>query len=82
VCKVITRTIVHTDLCGSMGTQPIEVRNTLSSIDDFLKMTLIYFLKVKSDAFKTFLRFHDKAKRQSVRRLRCLLISLNLASNT
>jgi hypothetical protein len=82
VCKGTTGTIVHTDLCGSMRTEPIGLRNTMSAIVDCLKKTLIYFLKVKSDAFKTFLRFPDKSIRQSVRKLRCLLISLNLASNT
>lgn len=63
-----TRSIefVHADVCGP--TRVASLNNNLYFIviiDDFSRMTWVYFAKEKSDAFLIFKKFKNKAERQS-----------------
>jgi transposase InsO family protein len=65
--------LVHTDLCG-----PMEVESMGGSkyfmlfIDDYSRMTWVYFLSYKSEAFGLFKRFKAMAETQTGARLKAL----------
>ncbi|CAM8990990.1 unnamed protein product [Rhodiola kirilowii] len=58
--------LVHTDLCG-----PVEVeslggkRYMMALVDDFSRKTWVYFLREKSEAFRTFKEFKTFVEKQS-----------------
>ena len=50
--------LIHTDICGPMKTPSLgSQKYFLIFIDDFSRMTWVYFLKEKSEAFATFNKF-------------------------
>lgn len=65
--------LVHTDICGPMQTESLG-RNKyfLLFIDDYTRMTWVYFLKAKSETFENFKRLRALVERQSGNRLMCL----------
>ena len=49
---------IHTDICGPMNTSSLgSQRYFLIFIDDFSRMTWVYFLKEKSETFATCKKF-------------------------
>lgn len=58
--------LVHTDICGKMKTPSLnQFRYFLTFIDDFSRMTWVYFLKEKSETFLVFKRFKAFVENQS-----------------
>ena len=58
--------LVHADLCGPMNTESLSGnRYFFLLIDDYRRMSWVYFLKSKSDAFETFKRFKAFVEKQS-----------------
>jgi hypothetical protein len=50
--------LVHTDLCGPTRTRSIQGENNfMLIINDYIRMTLVYFLKEKLEAFEMFKEF-------------------------
>ena len=50
--------LVHTDLCGPMRTKGLEGESYfMLLVDDYTRMTWVYFLKKKSEAFEHFIVF-------------------------
>ena len=58
--------LVHTDVCGPMTT-PTHAGNKyfLIFVDDFTRMTWVYFMRQKSDVFSIFKKFQNFVERQS-----------------
>ena len=57
--------LIYTDICGPMKTPSLgSQRYFLIFIDDFSRMTWIYFLKEKSEAFATFKKFKALVEKQ------------------
>ena len=58
--------LIHTNFCGPMRT-PSHHNNRyfILFIDDFSRMTWVYFLKVKSEAFGIFKKFKVLIENQS-----------------
>ena len=57
--------LIHTNICGPMKTPSLESqRYFLIFIDDFSRMTWVYFLKEKSEAFTTFKKFKALVEKQ------------------
>ena len=58
--------LVHTDVCRLMDT-PTHGGNKyfLTFIDDFSRMTWVYFMRQKSDVFSIFKKFQSFVERQS-----------------
>lgn len=57
--------IVHTDLCGPMENQSIGgSKYFMLFIDDFSRMTYIYFLKTKDEALKCFQQYKAEVENQ------------------
>ena len=57
--------LIHTDICGQMKTPSLgSQRYFLIFIDDFSRMTWVYFLKEKSEAFATFKKFKALVEKQ------------------
>ena len=57
--------LIHTDICGPMNTPSLgSQRYFLIFIDDFSRMTWVYFLKEKSEAFATFKKFKALVEKQ------------------
>lgn len=62
--------LVHTDLCGPMKTESLGgSRYFLLFTDDFTRMSWVYFLKLKSEAFEHFKQFKALVENQSGRRI-------------
>lgn len=58
--------IVHTDICGKMPTPSLSHhRYFLTFIDDYSRMTWVYFLKEKSETFTIFKQFKTLVEKQS-----------------
>ncbi|KAG6509698.1 hypothetical protein ZIOFF_027698 [Zingiber officinale] len=58
--------LVHADICGPTQTLSLGNRRYfLLFVDDYTRMIWIYFLKKKSDAFTTFMKFKALAENQS-----------------
>lgn len=65
--------IVHSDLCGPMQTASLGgSRYFLLFIDDYSRMSWIYFLKNKSETFEHFRKFKTFAENQTGKRLKVL----------
>ncbi|KAK2971016.1 hypothetical protein RJ640_000365 [Escallonia rubra] len=58
--------LVHTDLCGRMKTPSFsEKMHFLLFVDDYSRMTWVYFLKEKSETFRVFKSFKALVEKQS-----------------
>ena len=58
--------LVHTDVCGPMKTKTHGGnRYFITFIDDFSRMTWVYFLRQKSEVFTVFKKFQMMVERQS-----------------
>lgn len=58
--------LVHTDVCGPMDTTTHRGNKYfIIFIDDFSRMTWIYFMRQKSDVFSIFKKFQSFVERQS-----------------
>lgn len=58
--------LVHTDVCGPMRTPSNEQnRYFILFIDDYTRMTWVYFLREKSEVFKVFKKFKNFVEKQS-----------------
>ena len=65
--------IVHTYLCGPMGTRTLQGElYFMLFIDDYSRMTSITFLKNKSMDFDKFKLFKAKVKKESWHKIKCL----------
>ena len=65
--------LVHTDVCGPMRT-PSHERNRyfILFIDDYTRMTWVYFLRERSQVFETFKRFKTYVEKQSGRHIKSI----------
>lgn len=64
---------MHSDLCGPMQTASLGgSRYFLLFIDDYSRMSWIYFLKNKSETFEHFQKFKAFAENQTGKRLKVL----------
>jgi hypothetical protein len=58
--------LVHNDLCGPLSSPSFSgCKYFLTFIDDFSRCTLVYFLKLKSEVFDTFLAYKALVEKQS-----------------
>ena len=58
--------LVHSDLCGPLlAVSFSSFKYFLTFIDDYSRRTWVYFLKVKSEVFYTFLAYKALVKKQS-----------------
>eukprot|EP00253_Pinus_taeda_P026485 PITA_26485 len=58
--------LVHSDLCGPLPVASFSgCKYFLTFIDDFSRRTWVYFLKLKSEVFNTFLAFKAFVEKQS-----------------
>ena len=58
--------LVHIDVCGPMKTRSMDGNKYLILfIDDFLRMTWVYFMREKSQVFSIFLKWKNFVKNQS-----------------
>ncbi|CAA3018802.1 Retrovirus-related Pol poly from transposon TNT 1-94, partial [Olea europaea subsp. europaea] len=58
--------LIHTDVCGPMRTPSHEQnRYFILFIDDYTRMTWVYFLREKSQVFEIFKRFKSYVEKQS-----------------
>lgn len=63
--------VVHTDICGPMEVRSIGgSRYFLLFLDDYSRMTFVYFLKNKSEALSCFKDFKAKAENQTNKRIK------------
>lgn len=68
-----TLQIIHADVCGAMETKSIAgAQYFLLLIDDFSRMTFIYFLKYKSEVYKKFKDFKAMVENQQNKRIKIL----------
>lgn len=57
--------IVHADVCGPMETRSIGLsRYFLLFVDDYSRMSFVYFLKTKDEVFKYFKEFRTMVEKQ------------------
>nr|KYP58379.1 Retrovirus-related Pol polyprotein from transposon TNT 1-94 [Cajanus cajan] len=65
--------LIHTDVCGSMRT-PSHTNNRyfILFIDNFSRMTWVYFLKTKSEVFGIFKKFKALIEKQSGKQTKVL----------
>ncbi|CAH9134446.1 unnamed protein product [Cuscuta epithymum] len=58
--------LVHTDVCGPMRTPSVSKnRYFILFIDDYSRMTWVYFFQEKSEVFRIFKRFKNFVEKQS-----------------
>ncbi|KAJ4728947.1 Retrovirus-related Pol polyprotein from transposon TNT 1-94 [Melia azedarach] len=58
--------LVHSDVCGPMQTPSLnQNRYFILFVDDFTRMTWVYFMNIKSQAFSCFKKFKSLAETQS-----------------
>ena len=58
--------LVHTDVCGAMRTPSNDQnRYFILFIDDFTRMTWVYFMQQKSQVFDIFKKFKSRVEKQS-----------------
>ena len=58
--------LVHVDVCGPMSVESLGgSRYFLLFTDDYNRMSWVYFLKLKSEAFENFKQFKDLVEKQS-----------------
>ena len=59
--------LVHTDVCGPMNTQTRGGNKYfIIFVDNYSRMTWVYFMRQKSDVFSIFEEFQSLVERQSV----------------
>ncbi|KAL0440974.1 UNVERIFIED_CONTAM: Retrovirus-related Pol polyprotein from transposon RE1 [Sesamum radiatum] len=59
--------LIHTDVCGPMRTPSHEQnRYFILFIDDYSRMTWVYFMREKSEVFKVFKKFKNLVEKQVV----------------
>ena len=57
--------LIHLDACGPFQVTSLGgAKYFLTFIDDFLKMTFVYFLSTKNDVFEKFVQFCHAIERQ------------------
>lgn len=65
--------LIHTDICGPMRTPSLENnRYFILFIDDFSRMTWVYFIKAKSEVFGIFKKFKALVEKQSGKQIKVL----------
>lgn len=65
--------LIHTDVCGPMRTPSLtNNRYFILFIDDFSRMTWVYFIKEKSEVFGVFKRFKALVEKQSGKHIKAL----------
>lgn len=65
--------VVHTDLCGPMETKSLAgARYMLTFTDDFSRKTFLYFLKEKSQVFKSFMEFKMAVENETECKIKCI----------
>ena len=65
--------LVHTDLCGPMSTKGIEGElYFMLPVDDYTRMTQVYFLKKKSEAFEHFIIFKEMVENETKFKIKIL----------
>ncbi|KAL0312603.1 UNVERIFIED_CONTAM: Retrovirus-related Pol polyprotein from transposon TNT 1-94 [Sesamum radiatum] len=65
--------LIHTDVCGPMRTPSHEQnRYFILFIDDYSRMTWVYFMREKSEVFKIFKKFKNLVEKQSGQRIKVL----------
>ncbi|KAL0339859.1 UNVERIFIED_CONTAM: Retrovirus-related Pol polyprotein from transposon RE1 [Sesamum radiatum] len=57
--------LIHTDVCGPMRTPSHEKTIFILFIDDYSRMTWVYFMREKSEVFKVFKKFKNLVEKQS-----------------
>lgn len=63
--------IIHADICGKMETKSIGgAQYFILFIDDYSRMTFIYFLKYKHEAFNTFKNFKSMVENQQNKKIK------------
>lgn len=64
---------IHSDICGPMETSSLNrARYFLLFIDDYSRMTFIYFLKKKNEAFSKFKEFKSVVENQLDKKIKML----------
>ncbi|KAL0375438.1 UNVERIFIED_CONTAM: Retrovirus-related Pol polyprotein from transposon TNT 1-94 [Sesamum radiatum] len=65
--------LIHTDVCGPMRTPSHEQnRYFILFIDDYSRMTWVYFMREKSEVFKIFKKLKNLVEKQSGQRIKVL----------
>ncbi|KAK4408464.1 Retrovirus-related Pol polyprotein from transposon TNT 1-94 [Sesamum angolense] len=65
--------LIHTDVCGPMRTPSHEQnRYFILFIDDYSRITWVYFMREKSEVFKVFKKFKNLVEKQSGRIIKVL----------
>jgi transposase InsO family protein len=65
--------LVHTDLCGPTRTRSIQGEHYfMLIIDDYTRMTWVYFLREKSEAFEKFKAFKAYVENETDLKIKCL----------
>ena len=65
--------LVHTDVCGPMRTSSLDnSKYFILFIDDYSRMTWVYFLKEKSEVFNIFNKFKSHVEKESGCKIKCL----------
>ncbi|CAH2109248.1 unnamed protein product [Euphydryas editha] len=65
--------IINTDICGPMECESIGgFKYFILFVDDFTRMTAVYFLKNKNDAFKSFREYKVLVENQTNKKIRII----------
>ncbi|CAL8990056.1 unnamed protein product [Prunus brigantina] len=65
--------LIHMDLCGPMQNESLAGNKYfMLLIDDFIRMTWVYFLRYKSDALNCFRKFKSMVELQSGYKVKCV----------
>ncbi|CAL8078779.1 unnamed protein product [Prunus armeniaca] len=65
--------LIHMDLCGPMQTESLAGNKYfMLLINDFTRMTWVYFLRYKSDALNCFRKFKSMVELQSSYKVKCV----------
>src|SRR5579871_6169824 len=63
--------LIHTDICGPMNYLSLGgAKYFIIFIDDKTKMTFVYFLKIKDEAFDKFKNFQTLVKNQQNKKIK------------
>jgi hypothetical protein len=67
--------IFHTDICGPSRTRIIQGEHYfMLIIDDYMRMTWVYFLKQKYEAFENFKEFKTYVENETYLKINCLIL--------
>eukprot|EP00253_Pinus_taeda_P014397 PITA_14397 len=65
--------LIHTDLCGPMRTKGMNVElYFMLMIDDYTRVTVVSFLKKKSEAFECFKIYKEMVENETDLKIKCL----------